>query len=128
MSNGKRHPVAAVSRYSTMGADCFVSQPSTSTWKKITIAIVIQYAGRRSSPVCIHASSSTTTRTTDATAARVYSGMLALPIVRGCGGRRGEPRDDLERQQRADRDHHEERDLLDRHRERHRPPGGVARR
>jgi len=42
MSHGKRTPLLCSAAYRTIGAESFVSQPSTSTWNANTMSIATQ--------------------------------------------------------------------------------------
>src|SRR4051794_21616233 len=113
-----------------MGAECLVSQPSTSIWKPTTMAIEIQKAPRRSRPVCSTNRSRASTASTASTAAAVYSGTRFYLLRHGRRGAR-RPRDagdDLEREQRADRYGEKEHDLFHGNGGWHRPSCRVARR
>src|SRR5690348_9654641 len=97
----------------TTGALSLVSQPSTSTWKPKTMAMLTQNCARAKTRVPDQRSS-TTVATTARTASTVYSriGALASPEP---PQHRQHPPDGLVGEQPAEGDHDEEDELLDRH-------------
>src|SRR5690348_16692835 len=111
-----------------MGALSLVSQPSTSTWKPKTMAMLIQNCALAKTRVPDHRSRATTARTAR-TARTVYSRIGGLPTAgrspRGVRVRARAPRrpahdgqhpaHGLVGEQAADRDDDEEDELLDRH-------------
>src|SRR5918994_52991 len=93
-----------------MGLESLVSQPSIGIWKAKTMAIAIQYCAVAKIPVRSQASSSPTTPATAARVMIVYSGTAALP--RCLAPRAHYGAHCFVGQQAADRDHREERQLL----------------
>src|SRR6476661_4041008 len=126
----------------TMGALSLVSQPSTSTWKPKTMAMLIQNCARANTRVPDHRSRAMVASTAR-TASTVYSRIAGLRSARAAHGpaatgplvgapghppqRRQHPADGLVGQQAADRDDDEEDELLDRHAARQVEAGDVGR-
>src|ERR1700710_142396 len=106
----------------TMGSESLVSHPSTGIWKANTMAIEIQYWAVVKMPVRSHSSSSAPTATMLTTVITVYSGIdvppARVPPQRQAPGPGDDLADRLVGEQAADRDDHEEHQLLQRHRER----------
>src|SRR5829696_1416874 len=107
-----------------MGLDSLVSQPSIGIWKAKTMAIATQYCAVAKIPVRSQANSSTTTPATAAKVRMVYSGTARL--VDGLPPCADDAAHRFVGQQTADRDHHEEQELLQRQPQRQLDAGDEA--